>query len=252
MGIDAAAHSGLGLAGLVGMEPLYERLTTSSAKLFTLYRVEIGVYGVWAVIWMLVSVASFYRRAPRVDFAQFRSTSLRRSDSLPLFESAAVASLAVFAAYASSTTSSRKTTSKRPKSTSPRRERAKAPPSLSLVHPISRRQDPFPSPSARPPHPTSRLSLRACLRRSAMRRSAPRRVRCRAPPCVIPSGTRTQCTSVRGRAAGVPSCRVISPRRIARWRPFSFSSSYRSPWSARSFRSHVSQASAADRHCGVR
>lgn len=58
-GIDEAAARGSGLAPLVSVTPLYNELIHLSRTLFTLYRVEVGVYGMWAILWMLVS------RAPR-------------------------------------------------------------------------------------------------------------------------------------------------------------------------------------------
>lgn len=55
--IDKAAASGAGLLALTGNERLYKDVMSFSWKIWILHRVEVGVYGVWAILWMLVSRA---------------------------------------------------------------------------------------------------------------------------------------------------------------------------------------------------
>lgn len=54
-GIDEAARSSAGLLGLISLVPEFDKVTKLSLTLFTLYRVEVGIYGLWAFCWMAVS-----------------------------------------------------------------------------------------------------------------------------------------------------------------------------------------------------
>jgi hypothetical protein len=106
-GIDGVERSGQGLAGLVGLVPLYERLVGTGMHLFNCYRAVVGLYGLWAIVWMLVSRTVSLRGGRKLTFVFVRSTSQRPFNSPQPFALAENVSCEAFRVCESSTNSSR-------------------------------------------------------------------------------------------------------------------------------------------------